>query len=327
MPKKAIKVVTFGGGSGQPVLLKALKDIPDLEITAIVNMFDNGGSTGRLCAKLDVLPSADVYRCIAALCPDERVDELMRLRFNGEGSLKGHTLGNLLMTQIDELCPDYLEAVSELSDLLNINGTVLPVTTEKSCLFAEYRDGHIIEGEHSINEPGQLNEVQIDRLYLKPHVRALPEVIEAINRADYIIASPGDLFTSVLANAVVGDVPVAIRDSAANFILVANLMTKYGQTTNMGVSDLVDEFEKYCLRRPDMVLVNKSQIPVPVLQKYRRAGEKQIKDDLNDDNIKKIKADLLDKSEVQAVAGDLLQRSLIKHDHQKLQKILATILR
>lgn len=323
---RKIKVVTLGGGTGQPVLLKALRDIPHLEITAIVNMFDNGGSNGRLCHELNVLPSADVFRCLTALSPNPEIDKFMRLRFDEGTCLRGHTLGNLLMTQIDELCSDYLEAVNDLGKLFQVKGRVLPVTTAKACLLAEYGDGRIIMGEHNIEEPGKLNNSRLERLYIEPQVRALPEVSKALAAADYIIASPGDLYTSLLANAVVGDVPVAIRDSQAKFIFVANLMTKYGQTSDMKASDLVQEVAKYCLRRPDIVLINNTKIKEEVLKKYWQSGEKEIKDDLQIDNIEIIRTDLLDQEEIKPVNGDLLKRSLIKHSSIKLQNILTKLL-
>jgi uncharacterized cofD-like protein len=231
------------------------------------------------------------------------------------------------MTQIDELCSDYSEAVNELGKLFQIKGRVLPVTTAKSCLCAEYGDGFILQGEHSIEEPGKLENPRLERLYIEPHVRALPEVIEVIKEADYIVASPGDLYTSLLSNTVVGDVPVAIRDSDAKFVFIANLMTKYGQTSDMSVSNLVDEVEKYCLRKPDMVLINNAVIPEQVLKKYWKAGEKEIKDNLQDDNIDIIRTDLLDESEIKPVESDLLKRSLIKHSSIKLQNIFKTILK
>lgn len=232
------RIVVIGGGTGLSNLLKGLKSFTN-NITAIVTVGDDGGSSGRLRQELGVLPPGDLRNCITALADEDRlVTELFRYRFQSGEGLEGHSFGNLFLTAVCAITNgDMLEATRVASRVLNSCGQVLPATQSSVALIAEMEDGAIVKGESQIPKAGG----RIKRLTCEPACpKATPEAIEAIINADLIVLGPGSLYTSIIPNLLIEGIPEAIRDSSADKIYVSNVMTQNGETNGYTVSDHVE---------------------------------------------------------------------------------------
>lgn len=326
MPPEKKSVVVIGGGTGTHTILRGLKHFKDrLNITAVVTMADSGGSTGRLRDEFGMLPVGDARMALAALASDgEEGEMLMRdlflYRFQNGNGLKGHNLGNLLLTALADRLGSEAAAIAAASHILRIAGTVLPVTTDSSHLRAEYDDGIVVEGEHQIDEPAVNRQGhRIIKLDLLPEVEINPSVEEVISKADLVIIGPGDLYSSLLANCVVRGVGDAISKSQAKFVYVANLMERLGQTEGMTVNDCLKEIERYVGRQPDVVLINNAPLPEAVVQHYEETeGTKPVVDDTNGYSGTIIRTDLISTEEQKQNSADQVRRSLIRHDSDKL---------
>lgn len=226
-PSERIKVVVLGGGTGLSTLLRGLKKLP-VDITAIVTVADDGGSSGRLREDYDIPPPGDVRNVIAALSDVEPLVEAMfQYRFNHSKDLEGHSLGNLMLAALTTITGDFGHAVSEMSRVLNINGKVLPAANQVVTLHAVYEDGSIVTGESKI----PLVDKPIRSVMITPEdVQPLPEAIQAIKKADLIVIGPGSLYTSILPNLLVPEIQQAIRESDALRVYMCNLMTQAGET-------------------------------------------------------------------------------------------------
>jgi uncharacterized cofD-like protein len=332
MDKK--KVVVIGGGTGTHTVLRGLKQYQkQLDITAVVTMADSGGSTGRLRDEFGYLPVGDVRMALAALADDtDEHDELVRqlflYRFEKGNGLSGHNFGNLLLVALTDILGGEEAAIKAAARLLGVRGNVLPVTTATVDLVAAYTDGVVVTGEHSIDEPTIDRTLQrIVKLSLTP-AATISEVAEAaILQADLIVLGPGDLYTSILANCVVEGVAAAIQNASADVVYVANLMTKLGQTSGMGVAEHVAEIARYTGRVPDVVLVNTAPLPVDLVGRYAADHEHPVIFNCESDHYRVIPADLLATEEVKRSGGDTLKRSLIRHDSRKLARKLVEIVR
>lgn len=231
------RVVVIGGGTGLSNLLKGLKHFTN-NITAIVTVGDDGGSSGRLRQELGVLPPGDMRNCITALADEEKlVTELFRYRFQQGSGLEGHSFGNLFLTAVCAITNgDMLEAARVASRVLNSCGQVLPSTLQNVALVAELENGQSVKGESQISESTS----KIVHLRSEPHLpEATPDAIQAIANADFIIIGPGSLYTSVIPNLIVKGIPEAIKKSTARKIYVCNIMTQKGETTGLTVADHV----------------------------------------------------------------------------------------
>ena len=238
------KVVTIGGGTGLSMLLSGLKHHTD-NITAIVTVADDGGSSGKLRRELGVLPPGDFRNCIAALADDESLTtQLFQYRFRS-GGLEGHSFGNLFITAMAEVTGSFEEALYESGRVLNIRGTILPSTLADVTLFAEVNEGaqtRKVEGESAIPEA----KAPIERVYFQPDAPpAFPPVIQAILNADLIVAGPGSLFTSVIPNLLVFELVSAIRSSRAPKIYICNVATQPGETDGYSVQDHINAIETH----------------------------------------------------------------------------------
>jgi uncharacterized cofD-like protein len=245
-PKKktAVRLVTIGGGSGQSHLLWHLKRYP-IDLTAVVSMVDNGGSTGVLRRRLGVLPPGDIRRCLVALAENQAaVQEIFEYRFS-DGDLAGHTVGNLILASLALRHGSFLRAVQILSRRLRIRGRVLPVSVQAAELYARLANGQVIKGETSIDIPKHNPHVAIEQLYLRPKISALPQTLQALRRANVIVLTIGDLYTSVLPNLLVRGVTEAIAHSRARVIYTCNRTTKLGETHGFDTLDYVTTIERY----------------------------------------------------------------------------------
>jgi uncharacterized cofD-like protein len=326
-------VVIIGGGTGTHTVLRGLKRYQkQVHLSAVVTMADSGGSTGRLRDEFGYLPVGDVRMALAALASDidhheELLRELFLYRFDKGNGLSGHNFGNLLLVALTDILGSEEEAIRAAAKVLRVQGKVIPVTTEKVDLVARYSDGVIVTGEHDIDEPdSQRLAHKITEISVTPQATIGERAEDALLQADLIVLGPGDLYTSVLANIVVDGVPEAIRNSDAKIVYVSNLMTKSGQTTDMGVAEHVAELKKYIGRGPDVVLVNTTQYPDELKQKYAKDNEYPVNFNIETNGCRVIPADLLATEAVQTTSGDVLKRSLIRHDSRKLARKLIELL-
>jgi uncharacterized cofD-like protein len=231
-------VVVIGGGHGLSNLLRGLKGFTN-NLTAVVTVGDDGGSSGRLRQELGVLPPGDIRNCITALADEDRlVTDLFKYRFEHGGGLEGHSFGNLFLTAVCAITNgDMLEAARVASRVLNSCGQVLPSTLSSMVLIAEMEDGRTIRGESVIPEA----DAKIKRLSCEPDMpEASPEALEAIANADMIVLGPGSLYTSIIPNILVKGIAEAIIASPARKVYVCNVMTQKGETTNYTVGDHVE---------------------------------------------------------------------------------------
>lgn len=321
------KIITIGGGNGQPVVLRALRSMQGLDIKAIVTTMDSGGSTGRLCGELDILPIGDIMKCILALSPqEEMLADFFTSRFALEGKLKGHTPGNMLFASMIKYSGDCKIAIDNFSERVGAVGEVIPVTYEKTTLVALYKNREIVKGEHNIDEPDEkLKNTSIKKIYIEPLVKANNKAIQAILDADYIFLGPGDLYTSLLANFTFDEIVNTIQETKAQIYCFMNLMSKKGQTDKMDALEIVSEIEKYLKRKLDGVIINNEKIPIEFIDYYKEHNEKEILDNLaHKKNV--VRFGLIDSKPIIKDKNDLLYRSILKHDSNKVRKIIERII-
>jgi uncharacterized cofD-like protein len=262
------KVVVIGGGTGLSTLLRGLKEY-SANITAIVTVADDGGSSGRLRREMGVLPPGDIRNCIAALADEERLlTELFQYRFTAGDGLTGHSFGNLFLTAMCEIEGDLEQAIAASSKVLAIRGQVLPATLTDVNLWAKLADGRRIHGESSITEAkGKIVTIGC----IPPHPPALPKAIQAILKADFIIIGPGSLYTSVIPNLLVPEIAAAIASQNVPRIYVCNIMTQPGETDGYSVSDHIKAIDKACgYQLFDAVLVQGTVPPANALIRYAK---------------------------------------------------------
>lgn len=322
--KQKKKIVVIGGGTGSFVLLSGLKTYP-LELTAIVPVTDDGGSTGRLRDEFGFLPVGDMRQCLAALASkNSLLRQLLLYRFNKGQGLAGHNLGNLILTALEDVVGSEPEAVAQAAKIFRLKGQILPISKHLVKLAAEYSSGRTIVSEHKIEayqlKPGE----KINKMFTIPQARINPEAAAAIKNADLLILAPGDLYNSIIANLVIKGTKKAISQSSAKLIYIVNLMTLNSQTHGFTASDHVQEIEKYAGKRMDFIIINNQPIPASILQAYQKQKEYPVIDDLADDP-RLIRRRLLAKTTYQKPKSDRLKRSLLRHDPQKLAKTIIAL--
>ncbi|WP_010290204.1 gluconeogenesis factor YvcK family protein [Kurthia massiliensis] len=269
------RVVIIGGGTGLSTLIRGLKQYP-LDLTAIVTVADDGGSSGRLRDDYDIPPPGDVRNVIAAMSEVEPlVEEMFQYRFQGREALKGHSLGNLMLTALTEITGDFSHAIRELSRVLNVHGRVIPVVNESMTLLAEFEDGSIIEGESVIPKQHK----QIKQVFLKQeNLKPLPDAIEAIEEADLIIIGPGSLYTSIIPNFLVKDIRDAVIAAKGRKVYICNLMTQDGETSHYTAADHVQAIYDH-VGTPfieTILLNNHSAVPRDVEKNYQQQAAEPV---------------------------------------------------
>ncbi len=309
------KIVILGGGTGLSTLLRGLKKI-STNLTAVVTVFDDGGSSGRLRREQGILPPGDIRNCLVALAEAEPLlTRLFEHRFKG-GDLDGHSFGNLFIASMVQVTGDLETAVKECSKVLAIRGRVLPTTLHDVTLCAEFTDGTVVEGESAITRAGRV----IRRVYLKPaRVPALQDVLEAVGEADLLILGPGSLYTSVIPNLLVERVAEAIRQSRALKVYVCNVMTQQGETRGFRASDHVRVLLEQ--RGPGLfeyVLVNtRRPRNQALLARYSQEGAEPVEPDL----------DAIRTLGPKPVPEDLISEDeLVRHDPRKIATVLLQLL-
>lgn len=314
------RVVAIGGGTGLPVVLTALKRYLGTrvsDLTAVVTVADDGGSSGRLREELAVLPPGDIRKCLVALAEVEPLmAELFQFRFGGDGALAGHSFGNLFLAALAHVTGNFLQAIRFSSKVLAVRGTILPSTLESVTLGAELADGRIVHGESKLARQG----TPVRRVFLQPAtVRALPEVLEAIDRAHAVVLAPGSLYTSLVPNLLVGGIAEALRQTAALRLYVANLMTEPGETDGMSLADHLEGLHAHAGRGlVDGVVVHGRPFPGEVLRRYARSGARPVVLD----------RDRLTAFGVWVVDADLTGRTeLARHHPEKLGRVVVRLVR
>lgn len=313
------RVVVIGGGTGVFTVLSGLREYP-LHLSAIVSMADDGGSTGVLREEFGILPPGDIRRALVALSQSDNkvLSELFNYRFPQGSSFKGHSLGNLLLTALEQITGSFDQAVKEAVKILNVKGEVIPVTLGSSRLCAELENGKMIEGETNIDIPKHDGRLKISRVFLTPHVFANREALVALKRADAIILGPGDLYTSILPNLLVKGVVDGIRRSRAKVIYVVNIMTKFGETNGFVASDFAKVIEGYLGEKViDYYVVNTQRPEGRVFERYQKERDEFVKYD----------REFFQGSRMEVVTGRFLREGqFLRHDPQKLAKVLSKII-
>jgi uncharacterized cofD-like protein len=280
----APRIVALGGGTGLPNVLRGLRPVLFPEgatdasrdrLVAVVATSDDGGSSGRLRAEFNMIPPGDIRNCLSALSErNSDIADIFQYRFESGEGLNGHAIGNLLIAALTDVTRDFAQAVETAARMLGISGVVLPATSELVTLVAEFTDGRVLSGETAIAGAGGT----ISRLGLLPERPACsPRVVDAIRRADVIVAGPGSLYTSVLPPLLVPDVGEAILHSRAMRVLVANLMTEAGETDNFSVLDHLLTVERHLGRQLfDCVIFNTTAVPEALATAYAERGSQPI---------------------------------------------------
>ncbi|MCA9327735.1 YvcK family protein [Candidatus Saccharibacteria bacterium] len=314
-----LKIAVIGGGTGSFTLLSALKNHSD-NIVAIVNMVDDGGSTGVLRDELGVLPPGDVRQCLVALSNSPKLRDLFNYRFE-EGTFSGHAFGNVFLSALEKVNGNFNEAVQTASEILNVKGKVVPATLDDVRLKMEWPDATItLHGERVIDEKAFDKDPRTATLSLVPDATANPQAVKAILAADLVVVAPGDLYTSLGPLLIINEIGKALKETAATVLYVSNLVTKSGQTDGFSVSDHASEIERFAGGQIlDYVLYNQQSPNAELAKKYRET-----------ENAIVVGADTekMDTMHYKAVGGNFLgdmaqaqdndvlpvTRSLIRHD-------------
>jgi uncharacterized cofD-like protein len=312
------KIAVIGGGTGSFTLLSALKT-HTTQLAALVNMVDDGGSTGVLRDELGVLPPGDVRQCLIALSDSPKVRDLFNYRFE-EGTFQGHSFGNILLTALEKVTGNFSEAVETASDILRVNGTVIPATLDNVRLKLEWPEvSMVLQGERTIDSDYFKHDPRKATLTLVPQASANPMALAAIKDADLIVIAPGDLYTSLGPLLVIDGIGEALRLSQATKIYVSNLVTKQGQTEGFTVADHADEIERFA-GGPflDFVLYNKQLPDEERSLRYKQEGAYPVTVDherLADKNYLAVGGSFLGLV-AEKESADILPvtRSLIRHD-------------
>lgn len=312
------KLVVIGGGTGTSTILYGLKEYTD-DITAIITVMDNGGSTGRLREDLDIIAMGDIRSCLVALSDQrELLGKLLMYRF-GEGELKGHNFGNLFLAAMNEILGDFGKSIKETGKILNISGKVLPVTLEKANLIAELENGEVVVGESEIPEASHNKHSRIKKISSSPHnFTMLDEAKEAIKKADIIILGPGSLYTSIIPNLLANDMVELLDKSKAKLVYVANIMDQIGESESYTISDhykaIIDHSKEGII---DYVIANNGEIPDWLIDKYKKESADKIEVSKTDEEFFKKKNVKLIKTDLVKITDDF-----VRHDADKLAEVI-----
>jgi uncharacterized cofD-like protein len=323
------KVVTIGGGTGSFMLLSGLKEYP-IELSAIVSMADDGGSTGVLRDELGVLPPGDVRQCLVALSDTpERLRELMNYRFEN-GGLEGHSFGNLLLSALEKITGDFGDGVREAAQILNVRGEVIPVTLSDTRLYMDLVDGRRLSGEDEINTDTKFERIGVKKVFLKPIPKANSLAVKRILDADLIVIGPGSHYCAIIPNLIVPGIARALRETKAKVVYNCNLVSKHGQTDRFALEDYVDALHTLIGKpRIDFVTYNTARPASRLLKKYAEEGSLVgFRQDDPKRRYRVIQADFLSQEKVRRRRADKVAhtRAFIRHDPKKLAKVLMLLL-
>jgi len=323
--KKNLKIVAIGGGTGLPTIVEGLRKHTD-NLTMIVTVTDSGRSSGVLRNELDVLPPGDIRNCLIALSNSEKLMcDLFQYRFDN-GSLNGHSFGNLFIAALTKLTGSFEKAIEEAGRILKLKGKVLPSTLDDVHVCVELEDGNIIEEEDSIidrhNSYVHLRP-KIKRVFHKPEARVNEKILKEIDDADLIVFSPGSLFTSIIGNLLIKGIPEAINKSKAKKVYVCNIMTQVSQTHNYKASDHVKIILEYLKGNLDYVVLNKGKPSNELLESYRRENAFLVENDIEEISkigVKVICEELLDDITEKKLLWE--KKDLLRHNPSRVAEVL-----
>ena len=311
------RVVVLGGGTGMPVLLRGLKDYP-IDLSAIVTVADDGGSSGRLRTEMSMPAPGDIRNVIAALSDVEpMLMELFQHRFKQGNGLSGHSMGNLLLAAMTSVTGDFYNGIKEISRVLNVKGKIYPIANQNMFLHAEMEDGEVISGESNI----PLANKQIKRVFLKPEpVLPLPEAVQAVEQAELVVIAPGSLYTSTLPNLIVPQIGDALRNTKGKVVYVCNVMTQEGETNGYSAADHVQAITNHvgngCIHA---IIVNNKSINRDVREIYAEENAEPViydTDRLIGMGLEIIEADIIDRN-----------KKMLRHDTSKVANLLYSLLK
>lgn len=314
--QKNKKVVILGGGTGTSCIVRGLKYFP-IDLTCVITVSDDGSSTGRLRKEFSTPAVGDIRKVLSNLStlPDE-VKDVMEYRLKAKSELNGHALGNLVLTSLIRETGSLKTSIEYLSKILDVKAKVLPLSEDYLTLIGETVDGEIVEGEEKITLAGK----KYKALFYKEEPHVLPEIFDAIKKADLIILSTGSLYTSVMPHIICKDVCEAIRKSKAKVMYICNVMTQPGETDGFGVSDHVNSLEYYIGKDEiDVVLASNGKLSREMIDKYANEEQKEpVKIDYK--NIEKQKYELIEDDFV------TIQDGTIKHNSLKVSSVIFSYL-
>ncbi|WP_163536495.1 YvcK family protein [Gracilibacillus sp. YIM 98692] len=309
------KVVVIGGGTGLPVLLRGLKEYP-IDLSAIVTVADDGGSSGRLRAEMEIPSPGDIRNVIAALSDVEpMLMDLFQHRFTKGNGLSGHSMGNLLLAAMTSVTGDFYHGIKEIARVLNVKGNIYPIANQNMFLHAEYEDGDVVVGESNIPKANK----RIKKVFLRPNpVLPLPDAVTAIHEADIVVISPGSLYTSILPNLIVPQIDQALKNTNAKVAYVCNVMTQNGETNGYTVSDhvqaIMDHIGPDCLQS---VIVHNQPIEQSMRKVYAEENATPVKYDL----------ERLKQMGLEIIEADIVtqQNHSLRHDTEKIANLIVSL--
>lgn len=311
--EKKPKVVVLGGGTGMPILLRGLRDYP-LDLSTIVTVADDGGSTGSLRKNVQTPAPGDIRNVLTALANvDEELLALFQYRFELKEEMTDHSLGNIVLVAASMLTGDFFTAVQRVAKLLRVEANIYPIVNESVMLHAEMEDGTIVSGESNI----PLTNKQIKRVFLTPnHVRPMPEVVEALLEADLIVISPGSLYTSILPNLIVPEVGKALNKTKAQKVYVCNIMTQYGETNRYSATDHVEAiFSHVGSQVIDTIIVHHEPIKdETLLHNYRKANSYPVSYDVT--SLRRLGLEVIEENIIDT------SNQMIRHNTEKIASLI-----
>lgn len=316
-----LNIVSIGGGTGLSMILSGLKHYFK-NITAIVTVSDDGGSSGMLREDLDILPPGDIRACMLALSnTEESMEKLFNYRFH-TGSLEGHNFGNLLIAALHGIYGNFSVAIKEASNVLNISGKVLPVTLERMDLIAKLKNGTSVIGESKIPQVAINENSPIEKISLtNKEITLLKECHKSIRQADVIILGPGSLYTSIIPNLLIKDMTQVLQQSKAEIIYISNIMTQMGETDGFSVKDHVEVIEKHSYKDLiDYIIVNRQEASEEIRKSYKKEGAYQILPSKEDRSY-------LEEKSIKLIEGNFIieEDLVLRHDAIKLAREILKI--
>jgi uncharacterized cofD-like protein len=321
--QRKMRLTCIGGGTGLFHILMGFKKLPNVLLTSVVSMSDDGGSSGRLRASFGILPPGDIRRSLVALSnAPETVNQLMLYRFRGGESLGGHNIGNLFLTALADIKGSLAEGVRAVSDILNIRGIVLPVTDTQTTLSARFEDNTVVKGESKIDQGiGRDPGLRVRKVWHTPETRCTIEAFSSILNADIVTIGPGDLYTSIATNLLVGNIRSALSETKAKKVYICNLMTKPGETAHYTAFDHVKEIIKYMGGDYlDYVIISNTRLSGKAVREYARKDQSPVVAG----DIQKIQR--ITKAKI--ITADVgHETELVRHDSVKIRNEVKKILR
>lgn len=308
-------VVVIGGGHGLAVILRGIKHLADIKLSAIVTVADDGGSTGRLRQQYQIPAMGDIRNVMCAMAESETLlSSLMNYRFEGdEGDVAGHNLGNLILTALSQSCGSFMDAIQTFSKVLKVKGDIIPSTTDIITLYAVMEDGTIVRGESNI--PTIDNHIR--HVFYDRPINASRQAIEAIHDADYIIYGIGSLYTSIMPNLIIEEIREELRRCHVKKVYFCNAMTQPGETDNYTLEEHVHAICEHTFPHAvDIVVTHDNTIHTDVLDHYMREGSKEVRAVLKEHSYELMKRDILK-----------FEDGLIRHDSNKIRDVVDEILR